>query len=110
MPDPRIVKLANVLVNYSIPVKAGDWFLINSTDLAAPLVREVYREALKVGAYIETRVSIDGLGEIFLKHASDDQLTHISEVERLSAEKVNSTLTIMAPYNLKALSNVDPKR
>ena len=55
MPDPRIVKLANVLVNYSIPVKAGDWFLISSTELAAPLVREVFREALKVGAHIEPR-------------------------------------------------------
>src|SRR5262245_23038067 len=102
MPDPRIVKLANVLVNYSIPVKAGDWFLISSTELAAPLVREVFREALKVGAHIEPRIGIDGLSEIFVKNASDEQLTHISEAERLAAEKVNSTLNIMASYNLKA--------
>ena len=52
MADPRIVKLAQVLVRYSIPVQAGDWFVIRSSDLAAPLIREVFREALLVGAHV----------------------------------------------------------
>ncbi|MBI1802560.1 MAG: aminopeptidase, partial [Chloroflexi bacterium] len=110
MADPRVVKLAQVLVNYSVPVQSGDWFVVRGSELAAPLIREVYREALKAGAHVETRVGIEGLDEIFLKNASDEQLTHISEVERLAANKVNSTLNIMAPYNLKGLSGVDPKK
>lgn len=110
MTDARIVKLAQVLVNYSMPVRAGDWFQVRGTDLAAPLIREVVREALKVGAHVETRIALDGLDEIFYKVASDEQLTHISEVERLSSEKVNSMLSIMSPHNLKSLSGVDPQK
>ncbi len=111
MSDPRVVKLAKVLVNYSLPVRAGDWFTLAGSDLAAPLVREVFREALLAGAlYIDTRIGLDGLSETFYKHATDEQLSHISEAERLASQKVNSTLSIMSPHNLKALSGVDPKR
>ena len=110
MADPRIVKLAQVLVHYSIPVKAGDWFVVSGSDLAAPLIREVYREALLVGAHIETRVGIEGLAELFYKHATDAQLAYIGESEWLSIRKANSSLQIMAPHNVKSLSAVDPAR
>src|SRR5206468_5177866 len=70
MADPCIVKLAQVLVHYSIPVKAADWFILSGSDLAAPLIREVYREALLVGAHIETRVGIEGLAELLYKHGT----------------------------------------
>ncbi|MBI5876140.1 MAG: aminopeptidase [Chloroflexi bacterium] len=110
MADSRVVKLAQALVNYSIPVRKGDWFVVRATDLAAPLIREVYREAVKAGANVDVRVGIDGLDEIFFKHASDEQLTHISAVARLTAEKANSTLNIMSDYNLKSLSGIDPAR
>src|SRR5919206_263706 len=39
--DPRVAKLARVLVRYSIGVKAGDLFQINAPALAAPLIREL---------------------------------------------------------------------
>ncbi len=111
MSDPRVAKLAKVLVDYSIPVQAGDWFVIRATDLAALLVREVYRAALLAGAlYIDTRIGVDGLAEVMFKHGTDEQLAHVSEFERLTTDKVNSTLNIIAPHNLKALSGVDPKR
>ena len=43
MIDQRLVKMAEVLVNYSLELKPGDKFLIESTDLATPLIKEVYR-------------------------------------------------------------------
>ena len=111
MPDPRVVKLAQVLLNYSMPVRAGDWFVLSATDLAAPLVREVYREALAAGALdIDARIGVEGLSEIFYKHASDEQLSYVPEPERVASRQMNSTLSIMAPHNLKALSGVDPAR
>lgn len=110
MADPRVVKLAQVLVNYSIPVRKGDWFVINSTALAAPLIREVVREAVKVGAHVDPRIAIEGLSEIYFKHASDEQLTHVSEVALLTAQKSNSRLHIMADYNLKGMSGIDPAK
>ena len=28
MPDPRMVKLAELLVNYSVEVQSGDWVIV----------------------------------------------------------------------------------
>lgn len=105
-----VAKLARVLVQYAVPVREGDWFVIRGTDLAAPLIREVVREALAVGAHPDVRVTLDGLDEIFFKHASEDQLTHVSELSRLTMEKANSRLHIISDHNLKSLSGVDPAK
>ncbi|MEJ2486430.1 MAG: aminopeptidase [Anaerolineales bacterium] len=45
MADPRLKKLADLLVNYSVKVKPGDWVSINSSVVALPLLKEVYQKA-----------------------------------------------------------------
>lgn len=72
MTAPRIQKLAEVLVRYSLGLESGDHFLIQTTDLAAPLVREIYRAALRAGAHPQTLIQLEGLEEIFLKEAAED--------------------------------------
>lgn len=108
--DPRLKRLAQVLVHYSLKLKEGDLFQIQACDLAAPLIREVYREALKAGAHPEVDVSIPGLAEIFLREANDQQLAHISPARRLVTETYDALLSIGGGYNTRALSGVDPKR
>ena len=50
MSDPRVIKLADILINYSLKVKKGERVLINSSsELAKPLVLEVYKKILKAG-------------------------------------------------------------
>ncbi|HLZ55846.1 MAG TPA: aminopeptidase [Ktedonosporobacter sp.] len=110
MPDPRHVQLAKVLVHYSLNLKAGDRVLVQSPDLAAPLVREVYREAVRVGAHIATDIRLDGLSEIFLREASDEQLEYVSDLEKAKVDFYTARLAIWADTNTQALSNVDPKK
>lgn len=110
MVDPRIAKMADVLVNYSLGLKAGDLFLIQSTDLAANLIKEVYRAALKVGAHPEVRIQLEGLDKLFLSMASDEQLQHISPAMELVYEKYDAFLGIKADQNTKALTSVDSRR
>ena len=47
MKDPRIEKLANMLINYSIELKPGENILIETTgegiDLTKALIKEVYK-------------------------------------------------------------------
>lgn len=108
--DPRVKKLAEVLVHYSLKLKEGDLFQIQASDLAAPLIREVYREALKAGAHPEVDVSIPGLAEVFLREANDAQLAHVSPARRLVTERYDALLSIGGGYNTRALSGVDPQR
>lgn len=110
MPDPRHQKLAKVLVHYSLNIQAGDEFLISSPVAAAPLVREVYREAVRAGAHVTTHLTLDELDEILLREGNDEQLTRISDVVRLENEYYNAFLGIWASQNTRAFSLIDPKR
>ena len=42
MRDPRIEKLADVLVNYSVAIQPGDKVLIQGSVLGEPLLKAVY--------------------------------------------------------------------
>ena len=108
--DPRHQKLAKILIQYSLDTKPGDKLLIGGPAAAAPLIAEAYREAVRAGAYVMTRIALPELREIQLKEGSDEQLTFISELETAELEYLDSTLFIIADENTKALSGVDPKR
>ena len=47
--DPRVERLADVLVNYSTAIQAGDWVLIRGHVLALPLVEQVVRQVVRAG-------------------------------------------------------------
>ncbi len=108
--DPRIDKLAKVLVHYSLRIKPKELVRISGPALAAPLIRAAYREALGAGAYPFTRVSLEGMDELYLKGASDDQLRFVSEFERAEVNRIDASLGIWAHWNTRELTGVDPKR
>lgn len=111
MTDPRLEKLASVLVNYSLKIRPGDRLSIEAPDVAAPLVRAVYREALRAGALeVIPSIRLAGLGEILLKEANEEQLVHISEHDRYVGEYFDAVLTIWAEENTRARSRIDPTR
>ena len=49
MSDPRIKKLADLLVNYSVNVQPNEWVGIFGHMIAEPLVSEVLRAVLEAG-------------------------------------------------------------
>ena len=51
MADIRLLRMARVLVHYSLGIKKGDRLSIRTEPVAAPLVREIVREALHAGAF-----------------------------------------------------------
>ncbi|MEO8970516.1 MAG: aminopeptidase [Ktedonobacteraceae bacterium] len=110
MSDIRIQRMAQVLVQYSLGIKKGDRFAIQTGPIAAPLVREVVREALHAGAYPETFVRLPGVREIMLKEGSDEQLTYIAPAFRIMIEEYEAMLQIISDENTKSLSGVDPSR
>src|SRR5438445_6638727 len=110
MTDPRVAKLANLLVNYSLELKPGQVVRIDAGEVAAPLVRELYRETLRAGANPRTRIEVDGVDVIALQESSDEQLTFVSEMDRFEVEQLDAVLTIWGDRNTRALSQADPQR
>ncbi len=110
MLDPRIEKLAKLLVHYSLGIKKGQNLFIRGTSLAEPLVEAAYKEAILAGAHPVVMVGSPNTQEIFFKHASQEQLEYVSPVEKYVMENYDAFLNIMASFNTKSLSGVDPKR
>ncbi|MDF2673755.1 MAG: peptidase, partial [Clostridiales bacterium] len=110
MADQRVVKMAKLLVDYSLNVEKGDYLSIEASDVSAPLIREVYREAIRKGSYVDVNVNLPGISEIFYKEASDEQLTYVKPINKFAVENYTKILSIWGGHNLKTLSNVDPTK
>ena len=110
MRDPRLEKLADVLVNYSTGVRPGQLVRITAPSVASPLVAELYRRVVAAGGHPMVRLSPDELSEIFLKNASDEQLKYVNPVSLFEVERIDASIGVWADENTKALTNVDPKR
>ena len=74
MADIKINRLANVLVNYSTKVKAGDWVHINANWQAIPLVKEVVILVAKMVENFQDVTFKMHLNKIIIAQASNVQL------------------------------------
>jgi aminopeptidase len=110
MRDPRLEKLADVIVNYSVGVKPGQVVRISSPAVATPLVLELYRSVVRAGGNPLVRVTPEEVQEIFLKEATDEQLRFVNPVSLFEIERIDCSIGVWADENTKSLSNVDPKR
>jgi aminopeptidase len=108
--DPRVRRLAEVLVHHSLATKPGDRILIHAPATAAPLVREVYRHAIDAGAHPTARITLAGLTEIIGRDGTDEQIQSISDLDRNEIDHVDSCLVIAAEENTKELSGIAPQR
>jgi aminopeptidase len=110
MTDPRVERLADLLVDYSLALGEGQVVRIDSLDAGAPLVLAVYRSALRARALPYTNVGLSGLGETLLQHGSEDQLTYLSPIQWEEIEQLDALVTIWSESNTRALSRVEPDR
>jgi aminopeptidase len=113
MTDPRITKLAKVMVHYSLQIKPGQKVYVQTSPAAHELNLAFYEEAIKAGANVTMVIDGDfypGLSEIFYKYASNKQLDFVSPVRKLMIEKYDARMVIESLVNTRELAGVDPKR
>lgn len=103
-------KYANLLVHYCLDMQPGERFYLRSTTLAEPLVREVYRAAVKAGAHVEVDLDFREKNRILLAQGSEAQLQYVSPLYKQAMEEFDTYLYIMAPFNLREDQNVDPAK
>ncbi len=109
MPN-RLEKLAKLLIHYSLDLKKGQKLLVQSTLQAEPLLEAVYREGILAGAHVTNLLGLPNAQEIFYKNASQEQLEYVSPLTEFITENFDARLHILAEYNTKSLSSVDPKK
>lgn len=109
MVDPRVEKLANLCVNYSVELKPKEKVLIQGSELALPLINEIYKECLLSDGYPFIIPNLN-LEYTFYKHAKEHQLKYVSPFAKFLAENIDATISVWSKPNVKELTNINPSK
>ena len=107
MRDDRVKKFADLIVDYCMEINKEDNVLINTTTIALPLIKAVYKKCLEVGAHPYTDIILEGLSDMDIKYGSDEFLNSVSPYLMTEANKNNKRLFISAPYNTAGDATLD---
>lgn len=110
MNDPRLAKLASVLVEYSVSVKDGDLVRIAGDMVAAPLITELYAAVVRAGGNPVVRPMSQDCDEEMLRLGNEQQLRFEDPFLMHEYETIDVAIGIWASKNTKALSGTDPKK
>ncbi|MEO8284856.1 MAG: aminopeptidase [Chloroflexota bacterium] len=108
--DPRIERMAKVLVDYSLGVQPGWEVTIAAGVVALPLVQAVYRHVLHVGAHPYVLLDAPGAQEMLLSEGNDAQLTRPDPYRAQMVEKSDAILRILSEENTRGNANVPAER
>jgi aminopeptidase len=110
MTDPRLDRLAGLLVDYSLELGRGEVLLIEAFDVAAPLVLALHRHAIERGAHAYAHFQLDGLDEILVAEASEAQLDFVSDIQLKEVEVVDAVVTLLGRDNTRSFTRLDADR
>ncbi len=105
--DPRILTFADILVNYSSGVKAGDKVLIQCYGLSAkPLVKALVRKVYEAGGYPMVDLRDTSITREINMGASEESLEYTLRHELNVMKDTNIFIGINASDNIYELSDV----
>lgn len=110
MKDARVERMADVLVDYSVAVRANELVSIRGAYTAEPLMLALYRRCLERGAHVILRPMLPRATPLLYRFAQDHQLEYVWEPERWFVENLDVDLSIIADTNTRQLSRTDPSR
>ena len=99
-----------MLVGYSTAVRPGDIVRIYGGLPTTPLVREVYRSAVRAGGFAVADLTVDETIEDLLSEGSDAQIEWVPLDLRWTLEQADVMIVLDGPQNTKHLSRVDPAK
>jgi aminopeptidase len=109
--DPRYDRLAELVLDHSLRLQAGEVLRIEGdAAAAAPLVVPLHREATKRGAHAYTALELSGLKEVLVEHGSDEQLDFVSPIELREMDAIDTSITIWSESNTRSFTRADTDR
>ena len=110
MRDPRVARLGELIVGYSLGLEAGKVLRIDAAPVGSPLAVETYRAALAAGAHPYVHVELERLPELLLAEGSEQQVEFVSPIARAELDLVDAIVTVWSQSNTRSLSRADPQR
>jgi len=110
MQDPRLDRLADVLVNYSVGVRPNDLVRVSGPMVSRPLIVALYRAVLAAGGYPHVQMAPDECVETKLEYGTPAQVAFEDPLDLHLVETIDVSIGLWGQDNTKALSGIDPAR
>jgi len=110
MNDIRIDRLADILVNYSTSVQAGEWVGVLGDVSALPLVRAVYTKVLEAGGNPTLMLNDEMMTRQFMRLANENQFAWTDPSQALYYEQADVYIRCGAQPNTRATTLIDPTK
>jgi len=106
MQDPRLRKLAKVLINHSTRLKEGEKVLIEAIDIPPQIVTSLIEEARAVGGLPFVTLKSNEVLRSLYTNATEQQMVGCGEIEKFRMEKMDAYIGIRGSNNISELSDV----
>lgn len=110
MHDPRFDKLADLLVNYSTKLKAGEKVLIDAFDIPEEMIIALIRTTRAAGALPFVQINRAVITRELMRDASTPQYDLLGEMELARMRKMDAYIAIRGSQNITELSDVPTDR
>lgn len=106
MIDPRMTKLAEVLIRYSTAMKAGEKILIEAIDIPHEMTCELVRLARAAGADPLVTLKSNRVQRALMMDATQAQFDLIADTEVLRMKNVQAYIGMRGNWNIAELADV----
>lgn len=103
-------KLAKVLVDYSLEIKANDLVWMTGDLSGMALLEKIYEQLIEKRARVMSSLSVSKWDNFFLNHGTDKQLSQTSDMQLWAVKNCDKRIKILAYENTRAFSSIDPKK
>ncbi|MDP7005966.1 MAG: aminopeptidase [Phycisphaerales bacterium] len=110
MTDSRCTKLAELLVNYSTCLQAGEHILIEAFDMPREMVIELVKVASIAGGYPHVAIRDAQIMRALHDDASDAQFEIWSEYDLERMKRMDAYLGMRGSHNVSEMSGLDSER
>jgi len=107
MIDPRITKLAELLINHSCRLQAGEHVLIEAFDVPESIVIELIRAARRAGGHPHAAWRSNRVLRALNEAAADENLVVWADCDRHRIEKMQAYLGVRGSENVSEMSGID---
>ena len=110
MVDPRVTRLADVLVGYSTQVKPGERVLIECFDVPDDVPIALINRVAEAGGLPFVTIKKNRVLRALFNNATEDQMKLAGEIEAARMEKMEAYIAVRGTENLTELSDVPDEK
>jgi aminopeptidase len=110
MKDPRVAKLADVLVGYSTQVQPGDRVLIETYDVPDDVTTALVKRVVEAGGLPFVTVKRNAVLRALYQSATEEQMQLTAQWEQERMAEMNAYIGVRGAANISEFSDVPDER